>query len=52
MMMMVMLLSEETKISIETHIETFFETNIKTIFETTDCNDDSKILPTKLDRLQ
>ena len=52
MMMMVMLLSEETKISIETHIETFFEANTKTIFETTDGNDDSKILPSKLDRLQ
>ena len=47
MMMMVMLLSEETKISIETHIETFFETNIKTFFETTDANDDSKLDPAK-----
>ena len=52
MMMMVMLLSEETKISIETHIETFFETSTKSIFETTDGNFDSKILPSKLDRLQ
>ena len=46
-MMMVMLLSEENKIFIETHIETFFETNIKTIFETTDANDDSKLDPAK-----
>ena len=47
MMMMVMLLSEETKISIKTHIETFFETNTKTIFETTGTNDDSKLDPAK-----
>ena len=53
MMVMVQTLSDETKISIETHIETFlFRPIPRLFFETTDGNDCSKILPSKLDRLQ